>query len=417
MREKNINNTSFILKIKWEIYLKKIGYFLKNIFINDFEKRIMLSKVLDYIIKKELNSAYKELKSIKEYFISNEEKEVYHRLTVICFNETEMTKVKEKDWIKNCNSGYYYVVKINDGIAIIKEAFDHDKNYVLESKRNDGYKIMITNLKTYQFLNKKEKRFINNHFNDNKIKKFLQNTDKMLLFRDELLKVGFSEALYDCRQFNFYKKLKDKVAFIINLKDYGDYIKVLFGFASYVDDEYFKKYGEDFENIEFRFQYILRDYNDELRLKKIIKNIYDEYFNINKDELLYLKRNRQKIFLKNINEKLKPLGFIKNNVKWQKKLEEGYYLEFYAEKSEWNDVYYFNFKIYNLNNICYSRRTDIIVDWQILSKIECDILMDLIRKEIIEPIINTPLDKLFKNKDILAYSYCNKKKCSNCLFK
>ena len=106
MREKNINNTSFILKIKWEIYLKKIGYFLKNIFINDFEKRIMLSKVLDYIIKKELNSAYKELKSIKEYFISNEEKEVYHKLTDICFNEPEMAKVKEKDWIKNCNSGY-----------------------------------------------------------------------------------------------------------------------------------------------------------------------------------------------------------------------------------------------------------------------------------------------------------------------
>ncbi len=158
MREKNINNTSFILKIKWEIYLKKIGYFLKNIFINDFEKRIMLSKVLDYIIKKELNSAYKELKSIKEYFISNEEKEVYHKLTDICFNETEMTKVKEKDWIKNCNSGYYYVVKINDGKAIIKEAFDHDKNYVLESKRNDGFKIMITNLKTFQFLNKNEKK-------------------------------------------------------------------------------------------------------------------------------------------------------------------------------------------------------------------------------------------------------------------
>lgn len=253
--------------------------------------------------------------------------------------------------------------------------------------------------------------------------KFLRFTDKMISFREEILKSGFSEAKYDFKQFNFYRRTNANVAFIVNLEDLGDYIDITYGFTTISDNTFFEDHGEDNDTIKIRFHNILKEDKDEADIVNKISEIFHLHYSKTKDEIIDFKKERQKEFLNKINDKLRRLNFKRKNSKWSRMLESDYCLEFDAQKSQWSDQYYFNITIYNSklgNSCCYSLRLNAnnkgIYNWQLLSSDEFEDLMNDAINNIILPIINTPLIELGTKKEIWL-SCCCRKKCQNCWIK
>lgn len=257
---------------------------------------------------------------------------------------------------------------------------------------------------------------------------------KTRTFRDVLLEQDFLEATkyVESRlwKWKYYKQTSEDVAFIVNLEAYTDYIEIYYGYASTAFtkmtgcENTLKEWGVDSENINVRnmIRYKMND-NEELIQNKI-KEFYLKYFNLSKNEILAVRKEKQKRFINRINDKLKPLGFKKKNTTWTKNLVNDLYLEFYAEKSWYSDEYYFNISLYN--NIlkysgCFDTRFNIndkgIFDWQILSDEELNEILDSIINNYLLLIIHTPLNQLCKVNNKYFKLNCKKKACNDCYFK
>lgn len=258
--------------------------------------------------------------------------------------------------------------------------------------------------------------------------------DKTRYFKSILLNKGFSEALHYVEsrlwKWKFYKQTSEDVAFIVNLEAYEDYIEIYYGYASTAftkmagSNDTLKKLGVFSEDINIRsmIKYKLND-NEEFIYNKI-RDFYIEYFNLSKDEILSLKKEKQKIFIGKINDRLKPLGFKKKNTIWTKKLEQNLFLEFNAQKSQFSDEYYFNISLYN-NDLkyptCFDTRLTFndkqIFDWQILSEEDLNQILDILINRYLLLIISTPLNQLRKVKSDYFKLKCSKKVCKECSFK
>jgi len=243
----------------------------------------------------------------------------------------------------------------------------------------------------------------------------------MLSIREEILNRDFKEAEREFKQFSFYRCTREKVAFIVNLKDYGDHIGVVYGFTTIVDQDHLKDYGEDSNDIKLRFRSVIKTEQDKNAVFSEVKKVYDTYFEKSKEEVLLLKKERQKQFLQKIAEKLKPFGFKKKGAKWTKPLDSELYLEFEAQKSQWSDEYYFNVSIYRKDSQCgpcYGTRLSTnekgIYDWQLMTDEELNCLLDGALHGTLLPIINTPISDLGNKKEIWQGCICSRSKCNVC---
>lgn len=258
--------------------------------------------------------------------------------------------------------------------------------------------------------------------------------DKTRYFKEILLNNDFFEALHYVEnrlwKWKYYKQTSTDVAFIVNLEAYEDYIEIYYGYASTAftkmagSTDTLKKLGVSSEDINVRsmIKYKLND-NEEFIFSKI-RDFYSKYFNLSKDEILSLKKDRQKIFIGKINDRLKSLGFKKKNNTWTKALDQNLCLEFNAQKSQFSDEYYFNVSLYNLAvkyPTCFDTRLTLndkqIFDWQILSEEELNEILDILINRYLLLIINTPLNQLSKVKSDYFKLECNKKACKECSFK
>lgn len=337
-------------------------------------------------------------------------------------NDNEITKAKVGDWIKKSSGGYYQIVNITPAGAVVKRAFDRNFIYAKHSINVDGFAVELTNLKNYQFLETEDLSKIKNFFNDDpeKESEFLRYTDTMLSLREKILTSNFKEAELEFRQFNFYHCTVDKVAFIVNLKDYGDCVAVTYGFTSIADPDHLKHYGEDNNDIKLRFSSVIRGEQDKSDVAREVQKVYDTYYNLSKDEILSLKKEKQKQFLQKISDKLKPLGFKKKGAKWTVLLNDCFCLEFEAQKSQWSDEYYFNVSVYhkNVQFPCYYTRLNTngkgLYNWQLMTDKELNCLLNHAINNILIQVIKTPLAELGVNKDICQGCTCPRTKCDTC---
>lgn len=319
---------------RWKKYLKAFGKDIDGLFGDAYDKKLRLSSGLEHLLNNRLNDAYHEIRHLEFACETDADKVIFTRLMALCLNEKEMGKVKAGDWIKQSSGGYYRVMKRTPGSAVIKMAFDHQFIYAKQSVKVEGFAIKLTDLKTYQFVEKKDMVKIKNFFanNPDEETEFLCYTDTMLSLRDTILNANFKEAEWEFRQFRFYRCTQEKVAFIVNLKDYGDHIGVTYGFTTIADQDYLRHSGEDDDNIKLRFLSVIKTEQDAIAVASAVKNVYDTYLVKSKDEILSLKKERQKQFLQKIADKLKPLGFKKKGAKWSRALEGDFCLEFVASE-------------------------------------------------------------------------------------
>ena len=408
---------------KWRKYLKAFGKDLDELFGDDLDKKIRLSEGLEHLLNNRLSDAYHVIRHLESACLTDADRRIFDGLIKLCLNEQEMAKAKVGDWVKQSHGGYYQIIKRTTNYVVIKRAFDHKFVYAKQSVNVDGFAIELTNLKTYQFLEKEDLLKIQNFFanNSDEETEFLRYTDMMLFLREKILSANFQEAEWEFRQFSFYRCTLEKIAFIVNLKDYGDHVSVTYGFTSIVDQDHLKHYGEDNNDIKLRFCSVIKNEQDLVTVAREMQNVYDTYLGRSKDEILSLKKERQKQFLQKIAEKLKPLGFKKKGAKWTRFLDSDFCLEFEAQKSQWTDEYYFNVSVYHKDiqfPQCYGTRLNTngkgIYNWQLMTDEELNCLLNEAIQSILIPIINTPLAELGCQKEIWQGCTCPRNKCNAC---
>ena len=240
-------------------------------------------------------------------------------------------------------------------------------------------------------------------------------------FRTELLCANFQEAVRGVGRLYFYRYTSERVAFIVNLETVEGAVQITYGYTTVTDEDFLKKHGEDNENIKLRFSAKIERETDERIVAGSIKSVYDAYCNCAKDEILSLKKERQKQFLQKITDKLKPLRFKKKGAKWIRDLEGDFCLEFEAQKSQWSDEYYFNVSVYNKGipfPSCYYSRLNVhgksIYNWQLLTDEEVNGLLDEAIQNTLTPIIHTPLAELGEKQEIWKGCFCSRTTCNPC---
>ena len=421
IREQLLFATDF--QENWKKYTEAFGEDLDELFCDDLDKKMRLPEGLEHLLNNRLADAYHVLRHLESACVTDADRRIFDRLIKLCLNEEEMAKAKTGDWVKQSHGGYYQIIKRTPDCAVIKRAFDHKFVYVKQSINVDGFAIELTDLKTYQFVEKEDLRTIKSFFANNPDEEanFLRYTDTMLSLREKILKANFKEAEWEFRQFGFYLCTLEKVAFIVNLKDYGDHIGVTYGFTSIVDLDHLRRYGEDNNDIKVRFRSVIKINQDKMAVANEVKKVYDTYLNRSKDEILSLKKELQKQFLQKIADKMKPLGFKKKGAKWTRPLDSDFCLEFEAQKSRWSDEYYFNVSVYHKDvqfPQCYGTRLNTngkgIYNWQLMTDEELNCLLEEAIQNILIPIINTPLAELGTRKEIWQGCTCQRNKCNTC---
>lgn len=413
---------------KWQAYKDAFGDDLDELFGDDYGKKISFAKGLQLLLDNKLSNAYySELRHFAGDCETRTDRRIYERLVKLCYNEKEMATVRVGDWIKRSLGEdflYYRVEERSRNGAVVKEIFTRGLIYLREQRRESPhFSLELTDLKTFQLPSPDELARIHAYFAEHPEEDELtrRNTERMLAYQDAALKGGMQEAAWEHCQFQFYRRTTDKAAFALNLKDFGTHIRAVYGFTTIPDEDFFREHGGDDEDIKLRHAVIIRDEGDEAEAARAIQAVYEQYRHTAKDDILALKKERQKEFLSRIHARLKPLGFAKKASKWTKKLPDDFVLEFEAQKSTYSDLYYFNISLYPVGQpfpACYSMRLttdgEQTHNWQLLTDGQFNEIMKRAVETYIRPILQTPLSELGKESRIWAGCLCQRDKCEAC---
>lgn len=223
-----------------------------------------------------------------------------------------------------------------------------------------------------------------------------KNSAQFMRCREMLFKNGFSEATK--RSGHFFRQATEKTAFVINLYDKDGALDVVYGFASTAItamagcENEFEEYGSDKDTCHVRNIIRISSDGDESHISSVISDFYNQYRDFQKDEILEVKKERQKEFLALFALPLKKFGFKKKGTKWTKILDEENSLSFEAQKSAFSDQYYFNVIIHSPSNFYVISSYERVVlggtqiyNWQLMTEKEIIELIDHSIKNYIEP--------------------------------
>lgn len=221
-----------------------------------------------------------------------------------------------------------------------------------------------------------------------------KQSERYMQYRDKLLSAGFSEAKQHYG--HFFRQATEKTAFVINLEDEECDVSVMYGFASTAfmagGEDFFNDWGSYNESCQVRNILTICDKVDETKASEVISAFYMQYKDYSKDEILALKKERQKAFLGRFTPALKPLGFKKKGTRWTKDLCNGTALSFEAQKSAFSDEYYFNVSIHDISDF-YARQSyervvmhdSQIYNWQLMSENQIENLIQYTLTDYIKP--------------------------------
>ena len=413
---------------KWQAYKSAFGNDLDGLFGDNYNAKVRLAEGLQLLKGGKLHDAYHgHIRHFAGSCETKTDRRIYERLVSLCYNEQEMAAVRVGDWVKRSLGDdflYYRIEERKHNSAVVKEIFTRGLVYMRDQVRDQPYfRLEITDLKCYQLPSPDELARIHAYFAEHPEEDGLtrRNTERMLAYRDAALKSGMQEAAWEHCQFRFYRRTADKAAFALNLRDYGTHIRVVYGFTTIPDEDFFRDHGGDDDDIKLRHAAIIQDDEDETEAARTIQAVFEQYRHTAKDDILALKKERQKEFLSRIYAYLKPLGFAKKASKWTRKLPDDFILEFEAQKSAYSDVYYFNISLYPVGQpypACFSTRLttdgEQTHNWQILTEEQFREIMVRAIETYLRPILQTPLSELGKESRIWTGCLCQRDRCDAC---
>lgn len=416
---------------KWQAYLKAFGTDLDDLFGDDYAKKIRFAEGLELMLENKLHEAYyAHIRHFAADCETNNDRRIYDGLVRRCYNEEEMSSIREGDWVK-CALGakgflYHRVERRSSDLAVIKNLFSFDLDYCRTNPMDSYFRLELTDLKTYQALTIEEKARIEAFFAEHPEETELtrRHTDRMLVYREAILNNGMQEA--SLSPFRFYRYTTEKAAFVVNLKDLGTHIQVVYGVTTISDEGSFTQFSEDDDDMKLRHIVTIYGDDDEDKAAHAVLSVFEQYRNLTKDDILDRKKERQKAFLARIHTHLKPLGFTKKASKWTKKLGNDFMLTVDLQKSAFSDTYYFNICVSHglvSHPVCYVKRLDDkgiympkqnTINWQLLSEEEVSELMDYATRSMIQPILQYARSPLEYEKEIRAGCTCDRHKCEVC---
>ncbi|MBE6811692.1 MAG: hypothetical protein E7523_02290 [Ruminococcaceae bacterium] len=251
-------------------------------------------------------------------------------------------------------------------------------------------------------------------------------------YKNLLLANDFEEATRV--PLHFWKKLTDKTSFVVNLKELQFGVGIVFGVMSTAilwtaeARDYFKQHGCSDDDCNLRFYLEICSHADEITASNTIGELYRNYLHTDKDILLAEVKERRKLFLQQITDVLKPLGFRKKGNRWRKHISEDKEIQFWADKSPYSDLYYFQVDIGG--GCCYSERlytkgTDIFdwknytepdrrFDWQLQSYEDLRAIIRQAYEEKMKPFLENNLTEMGKQPFVWKNCMCSRIKCPNC---
>jgi hypothetical protein len=218
---------SLVGRKNWDKYAKMFGEDIYSIFAeDDYRSKICFGIGLEYLINKRLYGAYSRLNSLHEACVTERDKSILDKFIKLCYNEEEMKGVQVGDWIRNDAFGYFQVVKRDEKGAVLKVGFIEDLQFRADLNTESDFYIEFSDLKLYQTVTQEEKKAIEDFFaqHPEEWQNFTRNTEQYFALREKLLQSNMMEARN--KPFHFYQKTTEKTAFIVNLKDFGEYIRI-----------------------------------------------------------------------------------------------------------------------------------------------------------------------------------------------
>lgn len=258
--------------------------------------------------------------------------------------------------------------------------------------------------------------------------------DQLMRYREQLLAAGFREPTkLQSRSWHwrFYKPLTSLTAFIVNLKGYDDHVDVTYGCASTAftlmanDADALTTLGVSDDEITLRARLSIHDAADEDRAAQTICQMYGQFRNVEKDDLLALAKEKRKAFIHQIAVRLKPLGFKKKGNTWRREMPQGLTLAFNLQKSSYSDVYYFNVDLHREDLVgfgCYSHRVSPegyadkkwTMDWQLISPEALSAFLDECLLPHLTWFIDTPYEILGADPVVWKHCFCQRSCCEHC---
>ena len=225
-----------------------------------------------------------------------------------------------------------------------------------------------------------------------------QKSERYMKYREILFSKGFLEAKQ--KDGHFFRQATEQTALVVNFEDDEEScITILYGFASTAymagDEEWFANHGSYIEDCQVRNILCVWDEESEANARTSISDFYEQYKNHTKEEILAVKKERQKEFLAHFARALKPLGFKKKGTKWTRELGNERVLTFDAQKSAFSDQYYFNVTVHEASNLYATHSYERIVmygsdiyNWQLMTQDQIENLIQYALKNYIEPKLN-----------------------------
>lgn len=255
--------------------------------------------------------------------------------------------------------------------------------------------------------------------------------DRLMRYRELLLAAGFREPTERYSRswhWMFYKPLTTLTAFVVNLQRFDDHTEVTYGCASTAttlmanNKDAAIALGIASDEITIRARLTLRDGEEDA---PAIREMYDAFRTIEKDDLLALAKEKRKAFIHEIAVRLKPLGFKKTGNIWRREMPQGMTLAFHLQKSSWSDLYYFNVDLYKEGVVglgCYSIRVAPVgekwgrwsMDWQLISPEALTAFLDERLLPHLSWLIDTPYAVLGALPEYWAHCGCQRTCCESC---
>ncbi len=451
---------------EWKTYKEHFGEELDDLFGDDFEHKNQLRFVCQHLVAGRLDQAYRGLRNIEEYCVDEQDHLVLNRLIAICLNREEMDLVQVGDWIKR-NIGtitlYYRVVRQTAEGMIVKQGFIKNISLNIYPSQGQPFFYGMTNLDCFQSLDEHEMAYIRDYFDEHpsEAERFEKQTDTMIAYRRTALDRGLRETapsdsgnttsstlptLDDAGEMvplNFYRVMSDRVAFILNVYDMGDSIRVVYGFTEIRDMEYVVTHKHMDHEIRLRHIAVIRTKEEEIAAEENIRRIFDTYRNTSAEQLSALNAEREKAVLDRVYDHLYQIGLRQEDLThslarilfdpleridrkqwgtlWRKALDHGVEAIFIADKSDRRDLYTFSICLHRdgvSRSHCFRaflpHGTYSTVDLQLLTEQELEALLDLAIETYLRPMLQKPLSILGKDPMICERCTCNRRECENC---
>ncbi|MBQ3066815.1 MAG: hypothetical protein IJD18_02180 [Clostridia bacterium] len=412
------------VRAMWKEYKKLFKVDLDALFGENYAVKLRFGEFFRKVIDGNYRTALNFLRNYKQNFVSESDCKAYDIFQTFCLNHKQMGSVVPGDWVKDDHGSIYFVVSGNLEKAVLKRAFTMKLEFVTTLAEYNYFRMETTDLDGYRIPTKQELATIKSFFKSNPSARnqLTAFTTKFVETCNTLQQNGFVPTQTSGM---FYKYVTSETAFVVNVRDYGTHLGVVYGFTTTSHDKEYKQYfehnGKDDDDITLRQIATFCTEQEQLQANKCIQQFFQQYAHLNKTELLAVSKEKRKAFFGCINDLLKPLQLKKKGNTWSAVVNNAVTLRVYLDKSTYSDVYRIYLFVNSVENSArtcsnknYAYKNCYTLNWQLVDMQDLQLFLQQTLVQDVISIMNLPASKWTAKASDGWYFICDKTRCNNC---